>query len=73
MKIESHVLDSNGKCARCGMTLAGLPMQADRPTPQLGDRIGVISGLTSSPDSGYLIQSRYDSNNMCEMRMESIP
>jgi hypothetical protein len=67
MKIESHIVSENGDCACCGVTFP--PIHHDGEPERLpikpGDRIGLISGLSTGP-SAYLIKKVYfDSNQLC--------
>jgi hypothetical protein len=67
MTILTHIVDHDGRCARCGLEFPPVQHEgapARRPIG-FGDRIGVISGL-STPDSAYLITSAaHDSNALC--------
>lgn len=75
MTVETHVLDHNFLCARCGTDMTGLEVNtADYVKMKRGDRIGIISGLQFTVDSAYLIQKpEFDSNKFCIPRPDSIP
>lgn len=72
MRIESHILDVDGKCSRCGMTLNGILLHKIVRS-EVGTRIGVISELRFSEPGAYIIEKpENDSNKLCRVR-DSIP
>ena len=70
MLVITHIVDRNYHCSRCGLRMGELHLSpTDFNKVQIGDRIGVISGLTSSKDSAYVISKpEHDSNALCEPR-----
>lgn len=65
MTVMSHIYNTDRTCARCGTDLSDV-LPGNRRVKK-GDRIGVISGLKFSKNSGYLIRKvEFDSNEMCK-------
>ncbi len=72
MKIESHILDRDGNCSRCGFKLGGIALTGDgKRAPIVGDRIGAITDMKFSETSAYLIQAtQFDSNKLCAPKLK---
>lgn len=68
MKVESHIVDKDYKCSRCGLDFRQMPALTPQDFSEIvvGNRIGVISGLRFSEPSIYLIRKpENDSNKLC--------
>lgn len=68
LKVETHIIGHENKCARCGGDLRKVMIPITTPKLRRGDRIGVISGLSFLDDSGYVITNPdTDSNQLCKI------